>query len=331
MPDKVLVTGASGFVGSAVVRALLSRGYDVRALVRPTSPRRNLEGLKVEIAQGDLLDTASLATALDGCDTLIHTAADYRLWVRGDDAMMRVNVEGTRLLMQAALHHRLRRVVHTSSVATLGLAPRCSLADETTPSCLADMTGPYKRSKFLAEEMVRQMVAERGLPAVIVNPSVPVGPGDIRPTPTGRVIIEAAAGRMKASVRTGLNLVHVDDVALGHVLALERGELGERYILGGDNLLLEVLLAKIAAEVGRRPPRLSLPIAAVMPVALAAEGWGRLTGREPFVTLDGVRMARHVMFFTSARAERELGYRHRPAGQAIATAIAWFRDEGRLP
>ena len=327
--DKVLVTGASGFVGSAIMRALLARGYGVRALLRPASPRRNLDGLGIEVAQGDLSDPASLAAALDGCDGLIHAAADYRLWAPDPRPMLRTNVEGTRALMLAALAAGIRRIVHTSSVATLGLDPD-GPADEDTPSSFDTMVGPYKRSKYLAEETVRGLVAERGLPAVIVNPSTPIGPGDIRPTPTGRILIEAAMGRMPAHVETGLNLVHVDDVGLGHVLALEKGAVGSRYILGGDDTSLAELLAEVARLMGRKPPRLAVPLAAVVPVALVAEGWGRLTGREPFVTLDGLRMARHRMYFTSAKAERALGYTHRPARLGVAEALDWFAHEGML-
>ncbi|HTH17650.1 MAG TPA: hopanoid-associated sugar epimerase, partial [Magnetospirillum sp.] len=318
--DKVLVTGASGFVGSRVVRALLARGYGVRALVRPNSPRRNLDGLDVDVAPGDLNDAASLSAALDGCHALVHAAADYRLWAPDPKPMLRTNVEGTRALMLAALESGLRRIVYTSSVATLGIDSD-GPADEDTPSSLEQMVGPYKRSKYLAEEVVRGLVAEHGLPAVIVNPSTPIGPGDIRPTPTGRIVIEAAMGRMPAHVDTGLNLVHVDDCARGHVLALERGQIGQRYILGGDDTSLAALLTEIAKHRGRKPPRIALPLAAVVPVALVAEGWGRLTGREPFVTLDGLRMARHRMYFTSTKAERELGYAHRPARLAVADAL----------
>jgi dihydroflavonol-4-reductase len=327
--DKVLVTGASGFVGSRVVRALLARGYGVRALVRPNSPRRNLDGLDVEVAPGDLNDAASLSAALDGCHALVHAAADYRLWAPDPKPMLRTNVEGTRALMLAALESGLRRIVYTSSVATLGIDSD-GPADEDTPSSLEQMVGPYKRSKYLAEEVVRGLVAEHGLPAVIVNPSTPIGPGDIRPTPTGRIVIEAAMGRMPAHVDTGLNLVHVDDCARGHVLALERGQIGQRYILGGDDTSLAALLTEIAKHRGRKPPRIALPLAAVVPVALVAEGWGRLTGREPFVTLDGLRMARHRMYFTSTKAERELGYAHRPARLAVADALEWFAQEGML-
>ncbi|HWG81059.1 MAG TPA: hopanoid-associated sugar epimerase [Stellaceae bacterium] len=326
-----LVTGASGFVGSAVARALLAERRQVRVLLRSESDRRNLAGLAVEIRSGSLEDHASLGSALEGCGALFHVAADYRLWVRDPAAMYRANVEGTRALMEAALTAGVERVVYTSSVAVLGLKDDGSDADETTPSTLADMIGPYKRSKFLAEQELAALVRERGLPAVIVNPSTPIGPRDIKPTPTGRMIVEAASGRMPAFVDTGLNLVHVDDVAAGHLLAERRGRVGERYILGGENLSLGEILARIAALAGRKPPRLSLPIPAIWPIALVAEAAGRITGREPFVTLDGLRMARHKMYFSSAKAKRELGYAPRSVDRALADAVAWFRQAGMCP
>jgi dihydroflavonol-4-reductase len=331
MQKPALVTGASGFVGSAVARALLARGRPVRVLLRPTSDRRNVADLAVDVRLGTLEDPASLAAALEGCGSLFHVAADYRLWVRDPDAMYRANVEGTRALMTAALAAGVGRVVYTSSVATLGLNPDGSAADETTPSTLADMVGPYKRSKFLAEEAVRGLVRENGLPAVIVNPSTPIGPRDIKPTPTGRMIVEAASGRMPAFVDTGLNLVHVDDVAGGHLLAEERGCVGERYILGGENMTLAEILRRIATLVGRKPPTIKLPIPAIFPIAVVAEAWGRLTGREPFVTIDGLRLARKTMFFSSARATSALGYAPRPAEAGLADAIAWFRAARMCP
>jgi dihydroflavonol-4-reductase len=325
----ILVTGATGFVGAAVLRALLNDGQTVRALVRPGRDRRNLDGLRVETAEGTLEDHASLAGAVEGCRALFHVAADYRLWVPDPEAMYRTNVDGTRALMQAALAAGVERVVYTSSVATLGLDPS-GPADETTPVGLADMIGPYKRSKYLAEEAVRALVLRDRLPCVIVNPSTPVGPRDIRPTPTGRVVVEAAKGRMPAYVDTGLNLVHVDDVAAGHLLAFARGRTGERYILGGDNLTLKEMLGEIARLCGRRPPGLRIPRRALYPVALFAEVWGRLSGREPLTTLDGLRMARKRMFFSSAKAKDELGYAPRPAAEGLADAIAWFRAQGYL-
>jgi dihydroflavonol-4-reductase len=325
-----LVTGASGFVGAAVARALVARGWQVRALVRPTSDRRNIASLAVELRTGSLEDPASLRDAVRGVSHLFHVAADYRLWVPDPRAMFRANVDGTRALMEAALDAEVERIVYTSSVATLGTSGTDVPADEATPSRLPDMVGPYKQSKFLAEAEVRRLVAERRLPAVIVNPSTPVGPGDVKPTPTGRLIVEAATGRMPAFVDTGLNIVHVDDVAAGHLLALERGRIGERYILGGEDLRLAEILTEIALLTGRKPPRLRIPIPSLVPVAFAAEMMARVTGHEPFVTRDGLKMAEKKMYFSSAKAERELGYAPRPARQALADAVAWFAEAGYL-
>jgi dihydroflavonol-4-reductase len=330
-PGIALVTGASGFVGSAVARALVAAGHRVRVLLRPTSDRRNLAGVDAEIRIGSLEDPASLAAALKGCTHLFHVAADYRLWVRDPVAMHRANVEGSEALMRAALAADLSRIVHTSSVATLGLIPGGTPADETTPSGLDDMIGAYKRSKFLAEAAVRRLIDGEGLPAVIVNPSTPVGPRDIKPTPTGRMIVEAASGRMPAFVDTGLNLAHVDDVAAGHLLAAERGRIGERYILGGENMMLAEILRRIAEITGRRAPKLRLPVAGIFPLAIIAEALARLTGKEPFVTRDALRMARKTMFFSSGKAERELGYRPRPAMAGLVDAVAWFRSAGMCP
>lgn len=328
---KALVTGASGFIGSAVLRRLLEAGHEVRALVRPQSDRRNLAGLRCEVVTGDLANAASLEAAAGGCDALFHVAADYRLWVPDPESIYRTNVEGTRSLMRAALRGRVKRVVYTSSVATLGLIPDGSPADEDTPSRLADMIGHYKRSKFLAEDAVRRLVREEGLPAVIVNPSAPLGPRDVRPTPTGRMIVQAASGKMPAYVDTGLNVVHVDDVAEGHVLAHACGRAGERYILGGENMSLRQILEEVARLTGRSPPGIRLPHDIVLPVAYLAEAVARMTGgREPIVTVDGVKLAKKFMYFTSDKARRELGYRARPAREAISDAIAWFRDNGYL-
>ncbi|KIL99886.1 UDP-glucose 4-epimerase [Paramagnetospirillum magnetotacticum MS-1] len=330
MAGPVLVTGATGFVGAAIVRALLARGEAVRVLARPSSDRRNVANLHVDVVEGRLEDAASLRKAMAGCRVLIHTAADYRIWVPDPAAMMAANVEGTRALMEAALAEKVERVVYTSSVATLGHVDG-GLADEDTPSGISDKVGPYKQSKFLAEEVVRRMVAEQGLPAVICNPSTPVGPGDVKPTPTGRMIVEAASGRMPAYVDTGLNIVHVDDVAEGHLLALDKGRVGERYILGGDNLTLADILIRIAKITGGRPPLMKLPRWPLYPLALGAETWARLFGGEPFVTMDGLKMSRIHMFFSSAKAERELGYRHRSADEALDAAVEWFKSIGEVP
>lgn len=326
----ILVTGATGFVGAAVARLLLAEGERVRVLARANSDRRNLEGLAVEIAEGSLTDRTSLARAVRGCTGLYHVAADYRLWVPDPEAMRKVNVEGTEALLGAALEAGVSRIVYTSSVAVLGLHADGRPADETTPSTEADMIGPYKRTKFQAEELVRRRIAEAGWPVVIVNPSTPIGPGDVKPTPTGRMILEAAAGKMPAFVDTGLNVVHVEDVAHGHLLAFAKGRVGERYILGGDDLALRDILRLVAGTVGRKAPTICLPHGLVLPIAALAEWWARLSGREPFATVDGVKMAMKRMYFTSAKAERELGYRHRPAAQAIADAVAWFKANGYL-
>ncbi len=327
-----LVTGATGFGGSAVVRALLARGEAVRILSRPGSDRRNVDGLEVEAVIGDLTDPATLKPAVAGVRAVYHVAADYRLWVPKPQEMIAVNVDGTRELLRAAGEAGVSRIVYTSSVATLGHGHGQTPADETTPSALADMIGVYKRSKFLAEEEVRRLVAEEGLAVVIVNPSTPVGPRDIKPTPTGRLIAQAAAGKIPAYVDTGLNVVHVDDVAEGHILAFERGEVGERYVLGGENLSLREILGEIAALQGRRPPRVRLHPNVVLPIAAAVEAWARVTGGpEPMTTVDAVRMSRKKMFFSSDKARRELGYEHRPARAAIADAVAWFRDHGYCP
>jgi len=327
----VFLTGATGFVGSAVARALLAEGAGLRVLARPGGDRRNLAGLDVDLVEGDLRDTASLETALKGCEALFHVAADYRLWVPQPDEIYRANVAGTRRLMVAAGEAGVGRIVYTSSVATLGLRKDGAPADEDTPAALADMIGHYKRSKFLAEEEVRRLALDDGLPAVIVNPSMPVGPRDIKPTPSGRMIVEAARGRMPAYVDTGLNLVHVEDVAAGHLLAYAKGAVGARYVLGGENLTLGAILAEIARLCDRRPPRLRLPHGLVLPVAYGAEAWARVARRgEPFVTVEGLRMSRKRMFFSSARADRELGYRARPAAAALSDALDWFRTAGYL-
>ena len=326
-----LVTGATGFVGAAVARQLLDRGKTVRVLARPGGDRRNIAGLSVEVAEGDLRDRASLERALAGCDALFHVAADYRLWVPRPDEIYEANVAGTRRLMLAAGEAGVKRIVYTSSVATLGINSSGAPSNEATPVALDHMIGHYKRSKFLAEEEVRRLVADEGLPAVIVNPSTPIGPRDIKPTPTGRMIVEAAAGRIPAFVDTGLNIVHVEDVAAGHLLAFERGRQGERYVLGGRNMTLREILAEVARICGRRPPRVRLPHGLVLPVAYASEAWARLTrGGEPFVTVDSIRMARKRMFFSSAKAEAELGYSARAPGEALGDAIDWFRQAGYL-
>jgi dihydroflavonol-4-reductase len=320
-----LVTGATGFVGSAVARCLLARGHRLRLLARPGSDRRNIAGLAAEIAEGDLTDPASLARAAEGCRYLVHVAADYRLWVPDPDSMLRANVEGTRALLLAAQSRGVERMVYCSSVAALGLTTDGTPADETTPVSPEKIIGVYKRSKYLAEQAVLDLVRDHAMPVVIVNPSTPVGPRDIKPTPTGKMIFDAATGRMPAYVETGLNIVHVDDVAEGHVLALERGEIGERYILGGEDFSLGALFALVSQIAGRRPPRIKLPLAPLYPVALACEALARTFGVAPVVTRETLAMARKKMFFSSAKARKKLGYAPRPAVQAIEDAVAWFR------
>jgi len=325
-----LLTGATGFVGSAVARVLAARGHRLRLLVRPTSDRRNLAGVDAELSLGDLNDAASLARAAAGCRYVMHVAADYRFWVPDPDAMLRANFDGSVAVMRAAQAAGVERVVYCSSIAALGRTEDGTPADEETPTIEADFVGTYKRSKFLAERAVLDLVRHEGLPAVVVNPAGPVGPRDIKPTPTGKMIRDAAAGRIPAYINTGLNLVHVDDVAEGHALALERGRIGERYILGGENLLLKEVLALVADVVGRKPPTIELPEAVVWPAALFMEGLARLTGIPPMMTRDHLKMARKKMFFSSAKAIRELGYAPRPVRAAIEDAVAWFRANGML-
>jgi dihydroflavonol-4-reductase len=329
MAEPVMLTGATGFLGSAIARALHAAGHPIRALVRPGTPRAVLDGVPVEAVPGDLTDAASVAAAVRGCGAVIHCAADYRIWVPDPARMASVNVAGTEAVMRAALAEGCRRVVHVSSVATLKPRADGQPATEADAAAPAEAIGPYKRSKTEAERLVERLVGEAGLPAVIVNPSTPIGPRDRRPTPTGRVILEAARGKMPAYVDTGLNLVHVEDVASGCVAALSRGVLGERHILGGQDVPLGALLGHIAGLFGRRPP-VRLPRAPLWPAALVSEGWARVTGREPMLTLDGLRMAGQRMYFSATKAERVLGHRARPWQEGVADAIAWFRAAGHL-
>ncbi len=326
---KALVTGASGFVGSAIARALIGRGWSVRCLVRSGASRLNLHELPVDIVLGDLADGASLERAAAGCDALFHAAADYRLGAPDPYRLYQTNVEGTRNILQAARRARVERIVYTSSVATIGLPPDGAPGDEATPVRLEDMIGHYKRSKFLAEQVVREWAGAEAH-VVIVNPSTPVGPGDVKPTPTGQILVDAARGRTPAYVDTGLNVAHVEDVAEGHLLALERGRSGEHYILGGENLTLRAILTIIAELVGRKPPRIRLPHSVVLPIAHLAEAYSRISGRPTRVTVEGVRMSRKHMFFSSAKAVSELGYRWRPPRDAFADAVRWFGENGYL-
>lgn len=324
-----LVTGGTGFVGAAVVRALLQQNWQVRALARAGSDRRNLAALTVDVVTGDLADRASLDRALAGCDALFHVAADYRLGARDSAQLYRTNVDGTGRIIEAARAAGVARIVYTSSVAAIGIPKDGTPGNERTPVGLGDMIGHYKRSKFLAEELAREM-ANAGAPVVIVNPSTPIGPGDIKPTPTGQMVLDAANGRMPAFVDTGLNIVHVDDVAAGHLLAATHGRIGERYILGGQDMTLREILAQIAHLVGRAPPRIQLPRAPLIPVAYVAELAARLTGGSTRITVEGLRMAGKRMFFESGKAQRELGYAWRAPIAAFEDALSWAEDQGLL-
>ena len=322
-----VVTGVAGFLGSAVARVLAASGRTLRGVVRASSPRANLADFPGELVTADLRDAAAVRAAMAGASELFHVAADYRLWARDPEEIVRNNLAMTQAVMEAALAEGVARVVYTSSVATL-LPLDGRPSNEDHPASPEQAVGAYKRSKVVAERLVEQLVETRGLPAVIVHPSTPIGPRDVHPTPTGRILVEAALGKMPAYVDSGLNLVHVDDVATGHLLAAERGQVGRRYVLGGEDVTLGQMLADIAALTGRKPPTVKLPRAPLYPLAVLAELGGRITGREPFLTLDALRMSAHHMYYSSARAEAELGYVARPYRAALAEALDWFRAAG---
>ena len=322
----VLVTGAYGFLGWHVARVLLERGYRVRALVRPGS---RVDALDVECVTGDLRDAASLGRAVAGCGLLFHVAADYRLWARDPGELYRSNVDGTRNLLQAAQDAGVERVVYTSTVGCIGV-PHGGIGDEQTPVGLHDMAGDYKRSKFLAEQVALEF-ARGGLPVVIVNPTAPVGDHDVKPTPTGKIVLDFLNGDMPAFIDTGLNVVDVRDTAEGHWLACERGKVGERYILGSENLTLAQILEKLAELTNRKAPTIRLPYAVAWCAGACSTAWANLTGTPPRVPLDGVRMARKKMWVTNEKARRDLGFNPGPADQALARAIEWFRRAGSLP
>ncbi len=324
---KAFVTGATGFIGASLTRELLKEGYAVTVLVRPGSDRKNLAGLDVEICEGDLCQPESLARGMAGCDTLFHAAADYRLWTKDPSSMYEINVQGTRNVLEAALREGVTRVVYTSSVGTLGNPGDGTPGTETTPVTLADMVGPYKKSKFLAEREAESFVP-RGLPLVIVNPSTPVGPLDIKPTPTGKIIVDFLNGKMPAYLDTGLNIIDVEDCARGHILAARHGRVGEKYILGNENLTLKEIFARLERIAGLPAPKIRLPYTPILLAAYVNEGIARLTGKEPLIPLAGVQMAKKFMFFDSAKAVRELGLPQRPATDALARAVEWFRAEG---
>jgi dihydroflavonol-4-reductase len=328
MGERILVTGASGFVGSAVARALAERGDDVSVLMRESSPRTNIADIACRVVIGDMRDVASMTKAMNGVRFVFHVAADYRLWARDPGEIVRNNLDGVRAVMEAARVTGAERVVYTSSVAAL--KPVAGVAvDETSRHSEATVIGAYKKSKLVAERFVERRASE-GLPVVIVSPSTPIGPRDVKPTPTGRIIVQAANGGMPAFVDTGLNLVHVDDVAAGHLLALEKGRIGENYILGGEDVRLRDMLAIIAPLVGRKPPWLQLPRGPLYPLAFGAEAMARVTGKEPFLTADALRMSKHHMFFSSAKAKAELGFSARPYARGIEDALNWFRTAGYI-
>jgi len=326
----VLVTGGTGFVGANLVRELLADGHRVRVLARKGGDRRALDGCDVEIAEGDLLDAPSVRAAVTGARAVYHVAADYRLWARDPRELYRANVDGTRHVLRAAGEAGVERIVYTSTVGAVGLPRDGGAGDERTPVSLADMVGPYKASKFLAERVVDEFCA-RGLPVVTVNPSAPIGPWDVKPTPTGQMIVDFLRGRMVASLDTGLNVVHVRDVARGHILAGERGRPGERYILGHRNLTLLEIFQMLARLTGIPAPRVRVPYALAWTAAAAMEGVAALTRRPPAVPLTAVRMARKRMFFSAAKAVTELGLPQTPAEDALADAVAWFVERGYAP
>jgi dihydroflavonol-4-reductase len=330
---RAFVTGASGFLGSHVARALADRGAELRLLVRPTSNLKNLEGLlssgtKAETATGDLRDAASLEKAMSGCDTVFHVAADYRLWVRDPEEMYRSNVEGTRAILEAARRNGIQRVVHTSSVATIGFRTDGHPADEDSPVSLANMIGHYKRSKFMSEQIAME-AGRGGMQVVIVNPTTPVGEQDVKPTPTGRIVLDFLKRKFPAYVETGLNLVDVRECARGHIAALEKGRSGERYILGGENLTLKQVLDKLGKITGLPSPKVKLPYVVAFAAGMVDEAiTGRLLNREPRATVDTVRMGRKKMFASSDKAERELGWKIVLVEDALRRAAEWFRGNG---
>jgi dihydroflavonol-4-reductase len=322
-----LVTGATGFVGSHVARQLLFSGEKVRVLVRPTSNLKLLEELRVERAEGDLRDSASIERAIEGVRRVFHVAADYRLWTAHPEELYESNVEGTRRLLSAAQRAGVERVVYTSTVATIAVPRHGALPNERTVARLDEMIGHYKKSKFLAEQVAVD-AAKAGVPVVIVNPTAPVGPGDWKPTPTGRIILDFLRGKMPAYVDTGLNVAAVEDVAAGHLLAAEKGRIGERYILGGRNMTLKEILDALAAITGKRAPRVKLPHVVALVAGYADEMLARVAGREPTIPVEGVKMSRHKMFVESDKAARELGYKPGKIEAALERAVRWYEDKG---
>jgi dihydroflavonol-4-reductase len=322
------ITGATGFVGSHVARVLAAQGADLRLLIRSGSDLKNIQELKAERVVGDLRDAASLQKAMAGCDVVFHVAADYRLWVRDPEQMYRSNVEGTKAILEAARKNRVRRVVHTSSVATMGFQSNGHLANEDSPVSLAQMVGPYKRSKFMAEEIAVR-AGKSGMDVVVVNPTTPVGGRDIKPTPTGRIIVDFLKRRFPAYVDTGLNLVDVAECARGHLAALEKGRSGERYILGGENLTLKQILDKLAVTTGLPSPKIRVPYVVALATGVVDQVvTGYIRNREPRATIDAVRMGRKKMFVSSSKAERDLGWKIVPVDGALHRAVDWFKANG---
>jgi len=326
---KTLITGAAGFVGAAVLRELLKKGHKVKALVRQSSVLDNLKNLDVEIVYGDLKDRDSLKRCLKDCKYLFHVAADYRLWVPRPEEIYQNNVKGTENLMEEVLNSEIEKIVYTSSVAVLGKPINGDIANEKTPVNVSQMIGHYKKSKFLAEEKVKELYKTRRLPVVIVNPAAPVGPRDIKPTPTGKMILDAAMKKIPAYLDTGLNIVHVDDVAKGHMQAFNKGKLGERYILGGTNLTLKEMLEIISILCGNKPPKIRLPRKPLYPIGYVFEIFARLFNiKNPMLTVDMIRMAEKKMFYSSEKAKKELNYKYKSAKNALKDAIQWFIDNG---
>jgi dihydroflavonol-4-reductase len=326
---RVFVTGATGFIGASLVRELLKDSCEVRALARPNSDRRNLDGLDLEVCEGDLRDRESIRRGLKGCEVLYHAAADYRLWTRNPKSMYEINVEGTRNILEAALEAGVGRVVYTSSVGTLGNPGDGVPGNEETPVSFSHMVGHYKKSKFLAEREAEGFL-DKGLPLVIVNPSTPVGRLDIKPTPTGKIIVDFLNGKMPAYLDTGLNIIDVEDCARGHLLAAEKGRIGEKYILGNENLTLQGIFAKLGRITDLEPPRVKLPYTPILMAAYVNEAISALTGKEPIIPLAGVQMAGKFMFFDSGKAVRELGLPQHPVDDALRKAVEWFQANGYI-
>jgi dihydroflavonol-4-reductase len=326
---KALVTGATGFIGSHIVRELVKSGASVRALARKGSDRRNLAGVDAEIIEGDLLDRASLASSLKTCDTLFHAAADYRLWTKNPAAMYAANIGGTENILEEALSAGIEKVVYTSSVGTLGNPGDGTPGNEDTPVTFDDMVGDYKKSKFLAERRAESFLT-RGLPLVIVNPSTPVGPYDIKPTPTGKIIVDFVSRKMPAYLETGLNLIAVEECARGHILAAEKGKIGEKYVLGNEDLMLDQIFGMLSNISGVPKPRFCLPYGPILVAAHVNEAISAVTGREPLIPLAGVRMAKKLMFFSSKKARMQLGFETTPVYNALERSVEWFRANGYM-